>query len=255
MSTPKRGWSAFEQKMETTMSIRGRVGRHTNARGKQCQNWENDQRTVIDLLNLDILRRNVLNLDILKGKWPPGDVIEMAKLASMAVDHIDRLKRGVDQLKDDACPSRSEPLDKLPWWAELFGRAYVTKAETESTSTWSPLFPSMSPRKPYMYARDGAGNKHKVSAEMKYGSPLTWTDAIRTWTLPGLILFQDGLCAFVPPNVQLGVAEAHEMPNMGGRKRSAPHELETPAVAVCPLNQAARKDKPSPIWRIKSLAD
>jgi hypothetical protein len=276
--------------METTMSIRGRVGRHTNARGKQCQNWENDQRTVIDLLNripvtdggaggslagrvipgvasdalydaikrfeekyflgqhngfvdpggailrrmeqlaarpaskaaaeappkaaaetpLDILRRNVLNVDILKGKWTAGDRVEMDKLAAMAVDHIDRLKRG-----DGVGLIRSEPLDKLPWWAELFGRAYVTRAETELTGTRSPLFPSLSNQKPYMYARDGHGNKHEVSAEMKYGSPLTWTDAISTWTLPGLILFQDGLCAFVRSNAQVGVAEAHEMVKQG----------------------------------------
>jgi len=295
LSTPKREWSAFEHKKETTMSIRGRVGRHTNSQGKQCQNWENDQRTVIDLLNripvtdggaggslagrvipgvasdalydairrfeekyflrqhngfvdpggamlrrmeqlaarpaakaaaeappkaaaetaLDILRRNVLNVDILNGKWPAGDRVEMDKLVSIAVDHIDRLKRGVDQPKDGAGPNRSEPLDKLPWWAELFGRAYVTKAETESVGTSSPRFPSMTSLKPYMHARDSVGNKHKVSAEMKYGSPLTWTDAIHTWTLPGLILFQDGLCAFVPPNAQAGVAEVHEMVKHG----------------------------------------
>jgi hypothetical protein len=34
------------------MAIRGRVGRHTRAGGRQCQNWSDDQKTVIDLLNL-----------------------------------------------------------------------------------------------------------------------------------------------------------------------------------------------------------
>lgn len=33
------------------MSIRGRVGRHTQAGGRQCQNWPEDQQTVIALLN------------------------------------------------------------------------------------------------------------------------------------------------------------------------------------------------------------
>ena len=33
------------------MSIRARVGRHTRAGGRQCQNWADDQKTVIDLLN------------------------------------------------------------------------------------------------------------------------------------------------------------------------------------------------------------
>ena len=33
------------------MSIKGRVGRHTMAGGRQCQNWSADQQVVIDLLN------------------------------------------------------------------------------------------------------------------------------------------------------------------------------------------------------------
>src|SRR5436190_9887515 len=33
------------------MPIRARVGRHTRAGGRQCQNWADDQQTVIDLLN------------------------------------------------------------------------------------------------------------------------------------------------------------------------------------------------------------
>src|SRR5262245_47873117 len=33
------------------MSLRGRVGRHTQAGGRQCQNWPSDQETVIALLN------------------------------------------------------------------------------------------------------------------------------------------------------------------------------------------------------------
>lgn len=33
------------------MPIRGRVGRHTNEGGRECQNWADDQQTVIDLLN------------------------------------------------------------------------------------------------------------------------------------------------------------------------------------------------------------
>ncbi|MBR0692814.1 hypothetical protein [Bradyrhizobium lablabi] len=33
------------------MPIRARVGRHTRAGGRQCQNWADDQKTVVDLLN------------------------------------------------------------------------------------------------------------------------------------------------------------------------------------------------------------
>jgi hypothetical protein len=33
------------------MPIRARVGRHTRAGGRHCQNWADDQKTVIDLLN------------------------------------------------------------------------------------------------------------------------------------------------------------------------------------------------------------
>jgi hypothetical protein len=115
---------------------------------------------------LDILRRNVLNVDILDGKWTAGDRVEMDKLASIAVDHIGRLKRGVDQ--DGAGPNRSKPLDKLPWSAELFGRAYVTKAETEATDTWSPLFP----------------NRWILRATVKPVSP-TLRNRAGTATLPG----------------------------------------------------------------------
>lgn len=33
------------------MPLRGRVGRHTRLGGRQCQNWPDDQQTIIDLLN------------------------------------------------------------------------------------------------------------------------------------------------------------------------------------------------------------
>jgi hypothetical protein len=33
------------------MPIRARVGKHTRAGGRQCQNLADDQRTVVDLLN------------------------------------------------------------------------------------------------------------------------------------------------------------------------------------------------------------
>jgi hypothetical protein len=36
---------------ENTMAIRGRVGRHTQLGGKHCQNWSDDQKAIIDLLN------------------------------------------------------------------------------------------------------------------------------------------------------------------------------------------------------------
>ena len=33
------------------MALRARVGRHTQAGGRHCQNWADDQKTVVDLLN------------------------------------------------------------------------------------------------------------------------------------------------------------------------------------------------------------
>jgi hypothetical protein len=36
---------------EAAMSLRARVGRHTKLGGRHCQNWAQDQQTIIDLLN------------------------------------------------------------------------------------------------------------------------------------------------------------------------------------------------------------
>jgi hypothetical protein len=45
--------AARDQVRERTIAmIRGRVGRHTQAGGRQCQNWSDDQKFVIALLNL-----------------------------------------------------------------------------------------------------------------------------------------------------------------------------------------------------------
>src|SRR5260370_2669354 len=172
------------------MSLKASVGRHTQANGRQCQNYPEGQQTVIDLLNgipvgkggaggslkghivsgicsdalyhaisqfedkyfprqrqgfvdpggpmlkrmeelagralakpaaetsLDVLRRSVLNADAnLKGLWAAGDRVQMDSLIAMPVKHVDDLKR--------------MNLNKLPWWAELFGKAYVTEAGTE----------------------------------------------------------------------------------------------------------------------------
>src|SRR5260370_16609249 len=172
------------------MSLKARVGRHTQANGRQCQNYPQDQQTVIDMLNrnamgkggaggrlkghivsgtcsdalyhaisqfedkyfprqrhgfvdpggpmlkrmeelaggavatpvaetsLDILRRNVLGTDAkLKGLWTAGDRVQMDALIAMAVKHVDELKR--------------MNLNKLPSWAELFGKAYGAKVGTE----------------------------------------------------------------------------------------------------------------------------
>jgi hypothetical protein len=247
------------------MPLKARVGRHTQANGRQCQNYLQDQQTVIDLLNrisaakggaggslkghivsdvcsdvlyhaisqfedkyfprqrhgfvdpggpllkrmeesaggtvakpvaetsLDILRRNVLGTDAkLKGFWTVGDRVQMDALIAMAVKHVDELKR--------------MNLNKLPWWAELFGRAYVTTAGAELVTVhgWRGLKGML--KKPHL----AAGHTHRVSDEMKYGARLTWTDYIVTWKLPALILFEDGLCAPFPSDVQFPVAAVHE---------------------------------------------
>jgi hypothetical protein len=137
---------------------------------------------------LDILRRNVQDVRSVAGKWTAGDRVQLDRLIKMVLNHIDALKGINDQA--------GKPLDKLPWWAEIFGRAYIFKAGTE-------LIYSYRPNKvvDFRYvAEDLQGRRKDISAEMKYGYPLNWNDAVFVYKLPALVQFQDGLCSRIPSN-------------------------------------------------------
>jgi len=149
---------------------------------------------------LDILRRNLLKADkSLAGKWNFGDRVQVDRLVAMAVKHIDNLKK----LKDP----KGKLLDKLPSWAELFGRAYVAKQGEEVYEVYGRWVPI----EHYLEARDRRRNTRKVVDVMNYGTPLTWHDEIWTWKLPALILFQDGKYFIAAPGLRsTDVAGAHE---------------------------------------------
>jgi hypothetical protein len=134
---------------------------------------------------LDILRRNVQDVNKLKGKWSAGDRVKMDQLVEMAVANIDRLK-----LQEN---------DKLAWYAEILGASYVIS------------------KKYYSHARDiGTPDPLSMRFWWRFGHVLTWTDNISTDKDPVLILFQDGTCAFVASEVDdLPVAALREAAKQG----------------------------------------
>jgi hypothetical protein len=151
---------------------------------------------------LDILSRNVQNADkVVAVHWTAGDRVRLDELVAMAIKHIGGLK----QVKDKS----GIPLDKLPSWAELFGRAYILKPWEELINVKHGRF-SDALIKPHLEAIDQQGHTYKVEDTMKYGHPLKFDDEIVTWKLPALILFQDGLCSFVPSQAQVVAAAQHE---------------------------------------------
>jgi hypothetical protein len=143
---------------------------------------------------LDILKRNVQDVRSIAGKWTAGDAVQLDRLIKMVLAHIDTLKGITDQ--------SGKLLDKLPWWAEIFGRAYIFKAGTELIYTYRP-----NKIVDFRYvAEDLQGKRKDVSAEMKYGYPVKWIDAIFVYKLPALVLFEDGLCSRVPSNTVANIS-------------------------------------------------
>ena len=260
------------------MSIRARVGRHTRSGGRHCQNWADDQRTVIDLLNrisvadggaggglggrivagicddalygaisqfedkyfpgqhsgfldpggamlkrmeqlagraasagprvivesvvavarsrLDILRDNLLDETPVIGAWSAGDRVAFDPLVKLALKHIENLK--------------DMRLNKLPWPAEMFGRAYVTKydpmptlsafaAKDEWFAGWrAPKLRFLSSGDTEnMNSEDWTGSRHDEAPplpEMKYGNRVDMNYWITTANLGALLLFDTGEC-------------------------------------------------------------
>jgi len=260
------------------MGIRGRVGRHTRSLGRHCQNWPEDQKTVIGLLNqIDVasggaagslgeqvvdgvcgtplysaisrfedkyfpgqrsgfidpggkmltrmeqlsgqattgpkvivesvkrvpksvepapksflpdLRAALLDETQVRGRWPAGEQVEVARLVNMAINHVDSLI--------------SMGLTDLPWDAELFGRAYITRFDP--LATWfrgslmfdNPDYDSKDPRaKGYKFDPDGP--EAPPLPEMKFGYPVPLDSWITTAEQPALLLFKEGWCMRVPP--------------------------------------------------------
>jgi hypothetical protein len=136
--------------------------------------------------NLDILRRNVLNIGNVVSKfhgekvWTAGDRVQLDRLAQLAVNHIDRLKN----IKDQA----GHTLVQLPWWGEVFGRVYLDSSGS------------------------GQLNQRKdKDIEMKYGAPLRYQDTVQTASiLPALLLFADGSCFPIRSGHFINAATAHE---------------------------------------------
>jgi hypothetical protein len=261
------------------MTLRARVGRHKKD-GRQCQNFADDQRKVIDMLNripvseggaggslngpvvpgicsdalyraiskfeeknqyypdrrkgfiepgepllkrmeelanpekpkpaaqigLDVLRRNVQDVKGLAGKWSAGDRIAMDALVAMAVKHIDNLKK----LKD----KNGKPLETLPFWAELFGRAVlVNHGETVDSRHRGGVL-GVPAFNRHLEVVDWRGNGRRVQDLMNYGTACGHKQQVATWEHPALVLFYDGPCCFVPPGAwgsnQIALAEAHE---------------------------------------------
>jgi hypothetical protein len=124
--------------------------------------------------SLDILRRNVKNADgVLAGKWTAGDRVQMDSLVNMAVKHIDDLKK----LKDD----QGRFLDRLPTWAELFGRAYIL-TPGQTVGVFDNAGWRWEKRTQHLEVIDQRGDRRKVEDQMNYGTPVTWHARLKTWT-------------------------------------------------------------------------
>jgi hypothetical protein len=77
---------------EDAMSLRGRVGRHTRLAGRHCQNWREDQQTIIDLLN----------------RIPVAEGGAGGKLNARIIDGMcsDALYRAISQFEDKQFPGQ-----------------------------------------------------------------------------------------------------------------------------------------------------
>jgi hypothetical protein len=245
--------------MEVAMSLRARVGRHTKNGGRHCQNWEVDQKTVIDLLNrtanvdggaggtlggrvvsgicsdalyraisrfedkywpgqrdgyldpggpmlkrmeqlatrpagappgpqvivesitavpvsrLDMLRDDLLD-ESQYAEWPLTERVAIAALVKMAIQHVDNLKEMGH--------------NKLPWSAELFGRAYV----------WTPgdgdfAYANYDGDIYFTNEKDNAKGQKRELPHMSYGRGIAdRTLRVTTGKLTALLLFDAGFC-------------------------------------------------------------
>jgi len=113
--------------MEAAMPLRARVGRHTRLAGRHCQNWAEDQQTVIDLLN-----RIPVTDGGAGGKLNGRIIVGMSS---------DALYRAISQFEDKHFPGqRSGFVDPdgamVKLMQELAARA--TRARTAAQATQKP---------------------------------------------------------------------------------------------------------------------
>ena len=127
---------------------------------------------------LDILRRCVLDESWSKKNISVGDRIDFEPLVTMAVRHIDSLK----QLG----------LTKLPWRAEMFGRAYVTTNKFALLSEDDPATVEF-------FDTTTRTSTTPPLPEMSYGDSVDPAGTITTGKLGALLLYDDGACMRVYP--------------------------------------------------------
>lgn len=105
------------------MAIKGRVGRHTQIREKQCQNWSDDQKAIIDLLNR-----------IAPSNSGTGGSLKPRIVAGIASDE---LYNAIVAFEDKHFPrQRSGFVDP--------GGAMFRKLETLATASPAPVVPAVS---------------------------------------------------------------------------------------------------------------
>ena len=117
------------------MPLRGRVGRHTRTGGRHCQNWPDDQQSVISLLN----------------RVPISDGGSAGRLGNKVISGIcsDELYRAISSFEDKHFPGQGSgyvdpagPMLKRIWDGLLgaSGPAIIPKSEPESA------LPNIAPR-------------------------------------------------------------------------------------------------------------
>jgi hypothetical protein len=130
----------------------------------------------------------LLDDGVVRGKWTAGDQVEVDKLVNMAIDHIDHLM-GMD-------------LNDLPWPAELFGRAYITRfdpvadwdSRTNELRFFNPDFDTNDPSAKAFHYDLSKAEPAPPLPEMQFGRPVPLNYHITTAHLPALLLFKQGWC-------------------------------------------------------------
>jgi hypothetical protein len=156
--------------------------------------------------NLDILRRNVLNIPSVVSKFhgnsrfTAGDLVHLDGLVKMAVNHIDELK----SRKDKA----GAPLVELPWWGEVFGTAWVGQVLGGHTIIYI---------NGKIVDRDAvAGRDQILFAAMNNGVPMSHSaTVVTTPSFPALLLFYGGFCYPLKSNNSAEAAAAREYAQSG----------------------------------------
>jgi hypothetical protein len=132
----------------------------------------------------------LLDDSVVRGKWTAGDQVQVDKLVTMAIDHVDRLM--------------GMGLNDLPWPAELFGRAYITRFDP--VAMWDDRKNVLTFTNPDFDTKDPGAKGFNFDLsnkpapplpEMQFGHPVPLNYHITTAHLPALLLFKQGWCVRV----------------------------------------------------------